>query len=417
MQRGWFFMSMSFPLHFGRDSRVDLALAEDRLVARLAAPAPLTDLAERVREQLLNPLELPPFSRFFVPGDKVVLALDRRTPEAPVLIREMCRVLVASGVRAEDIAIVQPAGLEPGPLPDPRVLLDEAERAAVEWEVHDATDGDRQGYLASTSRGERVYLSRRLLEADVVVSVGWIGFDPVIGYRGTSSVFYPGLSSVEAFKRALGTGHGELSPDDERPLRQEIDEIAWLMGSMFTVQVVPARSGGACEVLAGAGEAVMKGGRATLARQWRLEVPERVSTVVVAIDSGEAQETWAQAATALSVAKNLVVKGGRIVLVSRLAEALTPGLELLRRYKEPRDALAPLRDAQPPDLPSAVQVAEATHWARVYCLSGLEERVVEELFMTPLSNDRELRRLLDDDSTCAVIESAQFAHGEVRDRR
>lgn len=410
-------MSMSFPLHYGRDSRVDLAFSEDRLVARLAAPAPLSDLAERLRDRLANPLELPPFARFFVPGDSVVLALDRHTPESPVLIREMCGVLVAGGVRPADIVILQPAGLDPGPLSDPRTLLSDEIRKEVVWEIHDATNSDSQGYLASTSRGERIYLSRRLLDADVVVSVGVIGFDAVLGYRGTSSVFYPGLSSVEAFKRALGTGHGELSPDDHRPLRQEIDEIAWLMGNLFTVQVVPARSGGACAVLAGAGEGVLKGGREILARQWRLEVPARVSTVVVAIDAGESSETWAQAATALSVARNLVVKGGRIVLVSRLAQAPTPGLELLRRYKEPRDSLAPLREAQPPDLASAVQVAEATHWARVYCLSGLEERVVEELFMTPLANERELRRLLDDDSTCAVIESAQHVHGEVLARR
>jgi nickel-dependent lactate racemase len=138
-----------------------------------------------------------------------------------------------------------------------------------------------------------------------------------------------------------------------------------------------------------------------------------VATVVVAIDAGDSDETWSQAATALAVARNLVVKGGRIVLVSRLAEAPTPGLELLRKYKDPQDALAPLREAQPPDLLSAMQIAEATRWARVYCLSGLEERLVEDLFMTPLSHERELRRLLDDDSTCAVIESAQHAHGEV----
>ncbi len=331
-------------------------------------------------------------SPVFRPGDTVALALDRRTPDAAILIREIRGVLSECGVRDEDIVIVQPAGLEPGPLPDPRALLPVEARAAVVWEVHDATDTDRQGYLASTSRGERIYLSRRVLDADVVVSVGWIGFDPVLGYRGTASVFYPGLSSVEAFKRALGSGHGELSPDDDRPLRQEVDEIAWLMGSMFSVQVVPSRSGGSFDVLAGAGEAVLRAGREMLARQWRLAVPKRVSTVVVAIDSGDSDETWSQAATALSVARNLVSKGGRIVLVSCLAEAPTPGLEILSKYKDPQDALVPLREAQPPDLLSAMQIAEATRWARVYCLSGLEERVVEDLFMTPLSHERELRR-------------------------
>ena len=77
---------------------------------------------------------------------------------------------------------------------------------------------------------------------------GMIAYDSLLGYRGTNSVFYPGLSNTEAIARTRGEGHSELGPDDERPLRQTIDEIAWLLGTQFSVQV-PGQNGAPATVL------------------------------------------------------------------------------------------------------------------------------------------------------------------------
>src|SRR5437660_369348 len=101
-------------------------------------------------------------------------------------------------------------------LSDPRSLLPEGPRQEIQWTRNDPTDQKRQAYLAATARGERIYLARELVDADVVISVGMIAYDSLLGYRGTNSVFYPGLSNVEAVSRARGEGHSELGPDDER---------------------------------------------------------------------------------------------------------------------------------------------------------------------------------------------------------
>ena len=78
--------------------------------------------------------------------------------------------------------------------------------------------------------------------------IGTTAFDPLLGYRGTHSVVYPGLSTVDALARTVGQGHRELAPRDSRPLRQLVDEIAWLMGIQFVVQVVAASGEGFLDV-------------------------------------------------------------------------------------------------------------------------------------------------------------------------
>ena len=83
------------------------------------------------------------------------------------------------------------------------------------------------------------------------------------------------------------------------------------------------------------------------------------------------------------------------------------GLELIRSSENVRDAIRPLRKQAPPDLVCATQLASAADWARIYLLSGLADDVVDELFLTPVSNETEVRRLLKND--CALPVSGSGA--------
>src|SRR5690606_348627 len=105
----------------------------------------------------------------------------------------------------------------------------------------------------------------------------------------------------EAVKRAHGQGHTELGSDDERPLRQMVDEVGWLLGTPFTIQVVPSSGGGLSEVLTGAIDSVYRRGRSLLVDHWLIRLPERVDTVVVAVDEDAGGHGWNQVATALAL--------------------------------------------------------------------------------------------------------------------
>jgi nickel-dependent lactate racemase len=405
---------MPVSLSYGRQGRFSCEIDPRRIVAHHRGPPQCEGFAAKIRAMLATPLDFPSLVQVCVPGDRVVVALDRHTPCAADLIAEIWHMLEQRGIAATEFQILQPAALDLVPLVDPRHLLPESVRNDVKWTVHDPTDERRLAYLAATARGERIYMARDLIDADVVLSVGTIAYDPVLGHRGTNSVFYPGLSNTEAVIRSRGEGHSELGPDDERPLRQTIDEIAWLLGTQFSIQVLPSAGGGAAGVIAGAYDRVFRKGKQLLAESWRVRLPERADLVLAAVDADSAGHGWDQVGAALATARSLVSKGGKIVILSELEKEPEIGMEIIRRSQTPRAALQPIRKQAPVDMIPATQFATAADWARVYLVSQLPVGMVDELFMVPVENDRELAKLLANDDSCVILESAQHTYGEVR---
>jgi nickel-dependent lactate racemase len=405
---------MPVTLKYGRHGSFACDIDPKRIVLQHLGPEPCAGLSAKVRKALTTPLDFPSLVQLCVPGDRVVVALDRHTPCAAELIAEIWTMLESRGVDAADMQILQPAALDSVPLVDPRLGLPESQRKAMKWTVHDPTDAKRHAYLAATARGERIYLARDLVDADVVLSVGMIAYDPVLGYRGTNSVFYPGLSNTEAVTRARGEGHSELGPDDERPLRQLIDEIAWLLGTQFTMQVLPSSGGGVADVVAGAYDRTLRKGQKLLAGYWHVALDQRADVVIAAIDADSAGHGWDQVGSALATARNLVARGGKIVILSELDAEPEIGMEIIRKSQSPRSALQPIRKQAPVDMIPSTQFAMAADWARVYLVSKLPVGMVDELFMVPVENDRELGRLLAGDDTCVILGSAQHTYGVVR---
>jgi nickel-dependent lactate racemase len=379
-----------------------------------AGPSHDVAVGPTLAELLAQPLDFPPLAAAIVSGDRVVLVVERDVPGLEAIVAALWNVLRDAGVRAEDLLILQPATWDTVLKRDPRATLPADVRNVVGWKTHDPTVNEACGYLASSAGSERVYLARELLDADFILPVSTAKFDPVLGYRGPCAVFYPGLSTTDAIAKAHGQGHSELRPEDDRPLRQLVEEIGWLLGVQFAVQVVPAaQRGEAAELLVGNVEAVAQGARKLLDKHWRLSLPERLETVVAAVSAAERPVTWDAVGQALETATHLVSRGGRIVLLTDLEAEPGPGVELLRGQRSAKAALKPLRAAAPRDLLPATQLATAADWATVYLLSGLDSAVVEELFCTPVESEAEVVRLLAASEKLVLLGSAQQTHAEI----
>ncbi len=401
-------------LTYGDGRRFQCDVPDARLIGIHPAPPALADLRTSVQSALRNPVEFPAFEDCVFPGDRVVLVLDRDTPCAADLIAEIWSGMARRDVRPEDVLIIHPATLVGSAPADPRCNIAADVRSRIEWKVHDPTSDDDCAYLATTTNGERIYLARDVVEADVVVTIGSIGYHPLLGYRGTNSAFYPGLSKVDAMRRAHGQGHDELSPDDPRPLRQVVDEIGWLLGTQFTLQVIPAEGNAAAAVVAGLSEPTFEQGKRLLDARWRMDLDERPELVVASITQDAAGHGWDQLAAALNSARQLVARDGRVVVLTELAADVSDGIQMVRDSRSPRDALRPIRQAAPPDLIAATQLAQALDWMNVYLLSSLDPRLVEDLFMIPLADTSEVLRAISGDERCVFISGAQHVSVAVR---
>lgn len=399
-------------LRFGDGQHFEFELEASRVAGRNRTPEAVADFANDARQQLAAPLDFPPLELAIVPNDHVVIALDRHTPGAAEIIAAVWSVFERRSVKPEDVTILQPASWNAGQLPDPRAALPTAVREVMRWTIHDATDKSRERYLASSASGERIYLDRDVIDADFVLPIGAIGFDPLLGFRSASSAIFPGLSNVDSMAKARGQDHAELRPEDDRPLRQLQDEVAWLLGVQFGIQVLPSIGGQPAGVICGALEPTTSAARKWLKQNWFVEQPQRCEVVVAAVDTDAASTSWEQLGAALQTARNLVQRGGKIVLLTNLSAEPTEGFRFLQQCGSPREALKPLRLESPPDLIPASRLASAADWATVYLVSGLSSDLVESLCMTPLAAV-EAARLLDRGGSCVLLESAQHTFGYV----
>ena len=287
-------------------------------------------------------------------------------------------------------------------------------------------------------------MSRRLLDADVVVPIGCVRLDDVLGYGGARATLYPTFADKEAqlrcrtavngasaghkggpgskrlFRRAVDESApsrrpakrrtGRASGDsDSAPISQsEADHVAWLLGVAFAIQVVPARADDVLHVLAGRVDEVVKRGRRLCREAWAFEVPNRASLVVAAIDGDAAQQTWDNVGRAVAAAQRLVQPNGTIALCTELTDAPGPALSAAAKAESWEQAQRQIQKQKTPDIPTAKQWARALEVARVYLLSGLDESQVEKLGAARIDNAAEVTRLIDRTRSCVLLSNAQY---------
>lgn len=399
---------MEIKLHSG-SLAVDLNVPDETIVHG-------GDSAERCRNSLADalqkPLELPALHQCVVPGDRVVLVLDPATPNPVDAIVQVWEQFQSAGALELDATLLLP--------PDTRgdgwkSFVDELPvhfRNQVAVHTFDPAIEDQRRYLASSAAGERIYLSHYITDADLIVSVGVISFDLLFGVQGTNSAIYPTFSESPV---ALATRKGvdlSLTPDDKRPLRELVDEIGWLLGTQFCVQMIPTAKSADQRVLCGAPDAVMKVGREILDADFCMTFDEEFSMAIVTLQQ-QTLDGWKQFGAALTSAKRLVGEDGRIVAIAELPATYGVGLDLLRRGTEPAEVTKVLERDPTEDAIETLQIIDAIVHARVYLLSNLEASVVEDLGMLPLAGQSELQRLTDTAESLIVVHDANYVWGTV----
>ena len=369
------------------------------------------DAAAAVSQALRCPIGLPVLQDCAVPGDRVVVVADPATPALVEIVTQVVEELQCIAEEGVTVTILLPA--EPR-AESWRSLVTDCPvhmQGKVQLVVHNPSDAAQCGYLASSSGGNRVYLNKHLLDADLVVSIGVIGFDSQLGYKGTTSVVFPAFSDLDTIRETTGTGHPELTPDERRPMRELVDEIGWLLGTQFSVQVVPSADGGISRVFAGLPSDVQQQGKELLDTIWRVAVDDSFDLVVISVPASRGTQEladWKNLGNALDMACRVVEQGGRIAIVADLESPDGPAARLLRRSANAEELLKPLRKEPMEDSVEVTQLIMASQRAGIYLLSRLDTETVEDLGVFALESESELQRLIDSSKRVAVIPGANF---------
>lgn len=406
--------TVNVKLNYGYTGEFHCEIPTEKLVCYHQAPASLENVSNEIQRVLSSPLELPPLDLAVIPGDKITIVIDHRTPVAAEIINSLWNFFSNCGIKGADVTLLQTQSTSQDHQQTLMSAVNPELQNEAEWVIHDPESKETLGYLGTSTGGERIYLTKHLLEADFILPIEMVSYDPLIGYAGGGSLLYPEFSSQESIVKSRGQSHRELTPAESRPLRQLIDEVAWMLGLQYSLQIIPAVGQSISEVVFGSLEAAFRRSKELLDQNWKLEPSYRSEVVLVAIESGPAGHTWNQLGSVLETARNLVSQDGRIVLLTQIDSQFDEGLQILSESHEPFDAIQPLREKQPNDLVTATQMALTGDWARICLLSKTDSDIVEDLFMIPLEDESEVQRLLQTDETVAVIASAQNAYGQIK---
>ncbi|ODT99936.1 MAG: hypothetical protein ABS79_03965 [Planctomycetes bacterium SCN 63-9] len=387
-----------------QDDRIEFEIAEDRLVASFQGPSDVleADRVSTIVDALNRPLEFPPVSRMFVPGDRIAIALDSRTPDARSALLALVPVVREAIGDSGEIIIVQAPGDGPS-------LASEAP-AGTRIVVHDPNDQTELAYLASTKEGRRIYLNRHLVDADAVIPIGELRHDPFVGYRGPWNALFPALSDAATRNdyRSLAPGTPG-QPADANARLGESFEVSWLLGAQFFLGFVPGCSGFA-EVIAGIGSAVRDQGIKRLEQTWTFRADSRADLVVAGIGRPGLETGLEELAAGITAAAGLVQHGGKIAILSHARGGPGPALKRLIEAGDPRRGTAALKSAErDEDYAIALRLNRAMAWADLYLLSDLDSQMVEDLSAFPLERADAVNRLVAVSRSCTFLSQADLA--------
>jgi len=380
-------------------------IADSKVVRGDRAPgtSKLNDPASALCAALDAPWQFPPLRRALTPDDQLAVVIDDRLPMLARLAPALLNYLSEAGVNPEAITLVSPHGSRQEWVNDLPVSLQD-----VRTEIHDPADRRHLSYLASTRKGRRIYLNRTLVDADQTIVLAGSRYDPLFGRRGGAAELFPQFSDNETIAAAANFLSLQSEDEGDWPLRAEAEEVAWLLGVPFLVQIIEGSADSIGRIVAGTVEAAAECDR-LLDERWRVRFDRPAEIAVVTLNSDPKRQDFAALARAALAAARLIETDGRVVILSRARPTLGDGAIMMRDIDNPILATRLAREIHTPDRAAVLQWLDAARRANLYLLAELPEETIESMFATPLQQARQAQRLIDVAGSVLFLEDADKA--------
>ncbi|MCX7666660.1 MAG: lactate racemase domain-containing protein [Gemmataceae bacterium] len=360
----------------------------------------ITNPKQALMKSLDNPLRFETLKRALTPDDRVAVIIDDQLPFLSELITGLLEYLSGCGIEPSRVTVISPFGssqLWIDTLPD--VWAD------VVAEVHDPADRQKQCYLATTEAGRRVYLNRTVIDADAVIILSGRGYSSLLGYSGAEGLIYPNLTDNETLSSLYGQLSSETVSNRTLVAQQESQEISWLLGCPFLIQVIVGEGDTLTDIISGLLE-TSRDGEQLLNKRWASTIPQKVDAVIATLSGDANLHGFAQLSQAALNASRLLNANGKLILLTESDTSLSEGAEIFRRVDEPIEALQQALRSKVHDFEAVFQWARACTDAQIYLASEIRPDIVEEIFATPIGSPRDVERLLEGCSSWAYLPDA-----------
>ncbi|MHB0877706.1 MAG: nickel-dependent lactate racemase family protein [Anaerolineae bacterium] len=298
------------------------------------APSPVSPVADygaEIARALDEPIGTAPLRQLALGHRRAIIICDDMTRPTPahLALPPVLERLHAAGLRREDILIMMALGTH-RPMTAAEMERKVGKQVLAEYEVVNSEFWleDRLVYLGEVQEVP-LYVDRRVMEADLKLSIGTVLPHPAAGWGGGGKMICPGVAgerTVRQLHYLQGATPRNLFGDVNSPVRAAIEQWAGVVGLGFTLNLVLTGSGDIYRAVAG--HYVQSHRQAVTHAIEVMGSPFREPAEIVIVDSHPANLDLWQATKALTAGDLAAADGGTVVLVAPCPEGVGPHAEL-----------------------------------------------------------------------------------------
>ncbi len=356
----------------------------------------LADEREAIIQSLRSPIESPPLRNLVKPSDKVaVIATDNTRPCPDDRILPPLLAELESVVPRQNITIIIALGLHP-PLNKAELSAKLGEYIVANYNVvnHDVND---TVYIGTTSRGTPVDINRRVIDADFRISTGFIEPHFFAGFSGGRKSIAPGVFSI----RSAYHNHGYQMIEHPQvragilkgnPLHEDLVEQAQMARLNFIANVLLNKNREITHVVAGHPFIAHEKGCQIERKIVGVKVTQRADITITTNSGAPLDLDLYQTCKGIDTASQVTRDGGIIIIASMCSAGIGPDafLELHRSVDSPKEVIRKIKREEPIGVQWENQIlARAQLKHDIYLVSGLDDRVVRDMMLTPVSTVEE----------------------------
>ena len=317
---------MRVKLNYGKGS-VSVDIPDINFLSTLTPKTAIEvkDGISEVKRALANPIGSRRLNEIVSPQDRVVILVSDITRPCPsaVLLSPLLEELNAAGVRDEQIKIIFGLGVHRRHTDDEKKLLVGKDiYTRFECLDHDIDDCVEIG---TTRLGTRAAVFKKVLGSDFIIATGNLEFHYFAGFSGGAKALAPGVCS----RKTIESNHKRfLDPDakggkiEGNPLREELEEIAGMVGIDFLINAVLDSHKRIIKVVAGDVTKAHREGAEYIRRIYGVKLKELADIVITSPGGFPKDINLYQAHKAMQNALPAGKKGGIIIVVAQCPEGL-----------------------------------------------------------------------------------------------
>ena len=379
---------------YGNEERVVFLSAEYACETLLPQSLPpLKDPPSAVRAALAKPIGGPPLREILRPGERVAVLVNdvTRLVHSDVFLPVLIDEINACGIPDRDIFIVFALGLHRRQSREEqhRIVGEEVARRIALCD-HDCRDRENLVRLGRTSRGNEVWINRRVYEADRVILTGEIIYHLIAGYGGGRKSLVPGVAGAQTitFNHQL-----LLDPNcqpgilEGNPAHEDLLEACRMFEPDFLLNVVLSPAGGWVRVVAGDYDRAHRAGCETVDQMCRIPVGEPYDLVLASAGGFPLDIDLRQAHKGMENAARALHPGGVLIYFAECRDGTGSAAleEWVGKFSTPQQMEEQLRSGFIVGAHKAYWLARLGERFKILLVSKLPETLIRKCHLHPIA--------------------------------